>query len=222
MSGIPSYVPKAERARDRVLSDHEVRVLWQAMEAGHGIEKRTGLALCLAFLTLQRRRTIQLACWDQFRDGLWHMPAQNMKSGRPHIIPITPMVGHLLEQLRDLSDGSPWLFPGRRPDQPLTVRSLTKAFSRVAGACGGQNARLHDLRRTAATWAAGGRADRVVVGDLLHHLDGTVTAIYERGEHIEDRRRALERLERRLLRVLGHVGNIVDFPGCTFAQRGSA
>jgi hypothetical protein len=52
--------------------------------------------------------------------------------------------------------------------------------------------RLHDLRRTAATYMARLGVERVVIGKVLNHAEREVTAIYDRHRYDREKRRALD------------------------------
>jgi integrase len=73
-------------------------------------------------------------------------------------------------------EGSPYVFPGRRADRPLTeVRRLWCAVRYAAGL---EDVRLHDLRHTFASVAAGGGGSLLIIGKLLGHRDMKSTQRY--------------------------------------------
>ena len=70
---------------------------------------------------------------------------------------------------------------------------------------------LHDLRRTAATYLARLGIDRVVIGKILNHSDGAVTAIYDRHSYEPQKRRALDLWAEHLSGIVNGTerGNVV-------------
>jgi integrase len=57
---------------------------------------------------------------------------------------------------------------------------------------------LHDLRRTCATNLARIGVDRQTVEKILNHSDGTVTAVCDRFDRLDERRKALDTWAKRL------------------------
>jgi integrase len=62
--------------------------------------------------------------------------------------------------------------------------------------------RLHDLRRTAATYMGKFGVDRVVIGKVLNHAEREVTAFYDRRRYDLEKRRALDLWNERLTAIV--------------------
>jgi len=75
--------PSAERARDRVLSDDELRFVWAAAEKLGGT---FGPLVKLLALTGQRRDEVARMQWDELDldARLWTLPAERTKNNQPH------------------------------------------------------------------------------------------------------------------------------------------
>ena len=77
------------------------------------------------------------------------------------------------------------------------------------------NWRLHDLRRTGATNMARLGISTELIGRVLNHApERTVTGIYDRHSYLDEKRRALDTWERKLLSVIRPTSdNVVFLPG---------
>jgi integrase len=86
-----------EHPRDRVLSNGELKRIWNA--AG---DDAYGTIIRLLILTGQRRSEIAELRWPEvdFAAGAITLPAERTKNRRPHVIPLAPMARALLEKLR--------------------------------------------------------------------------------------------------------------------------
>jgi len=187
------HVHKA-KARERNLSTDEIRVfLKSAFESN--IRRQFKIGLHLILLTMVRKSELLLAKWADVHldDAEWHIPAENSKTGKPHIVYLSKQAVELFRELLVLAGGSELVMPGRG--------SLTKPFAHNAintalkVALKGQDVpafTIHDLRRTASTllhengWASD------VVEKALNHTIGGVRGVYNRAEYGDQRRDMLQ------------------------------
>jgi integrase len=180
--------PGVEHSRDRVLSENEVRALWNALN-----EERPKIAgiFRLALLTAQRRGEIAGMRWDEvdLEGAWWTIPADRSKNGLPHRIPLGPQALAVLGELRDSAPQSDiHVFPGSKQGNPIT--NLQKPLRRLKRRSG-IDFRIHDLRRTAASLMTGMGVSRLVVGKILNHAERGITAVYDRHSYDAEKRRAL-------------------------------
>ena len=101
---------------------HEAMQLEQIPEFYHWLKSESSVsAAALRFLILTVGRTSQVtgALWDEIKvdEKLWSVPANRMKSGKAHDVPLSAEALHLLERLPRIAD-SPYLFPGSKGEQP--------------------------------------------------------------------------------------------------------
>ncbi len=188
-----------ELQRDRVLSNDEIKSLWHALadEPVH-IAGRYQLLL----LTAQRGGEVRHMRWQDIdlADGWWTIPKEFSKNGLSHRVPLTGPVRDILEDLLGEARDDIWVFPS--PAVPGPIRSDTKANRRLR-LRSGVDFRPHDLRRTAASKMAGELGiDRLTLAKILNHLDGTVTAIYDRHSYDAEKRNALDAWAKRLTKIL--------------------
>jgi integrase len=70
--------------------------------------------------------------------------------------------------------------------------------------------RLHDLRRTCATYLARCGVDRIVISKILNHAENEVTAIYDRHRYDREKRAALDSWSERLTGIVtGAETNVI-------------
>ena len=102
-----------ERARTRVLSDDELRIIWPLLgEAG-----TFGALLKVLLLTAQRRDEVANMTWTEIgTDGTWTIPAERYKTKRPNHIPLSTAALGLIEAQPQI-DGYDYVFPSRTKTQ---------------------------------------------------------------------------------------------------------
>ncbi|WP_433966550.1 tyrosine-type recombinase/integrase [Tunturiibacter gelidiferens] len=116
----------------------------------------TRLAIKLMALTFLRTSELIEAPWTEFdfEAARWDIPAERMKSGKRHIVPLARQTLEVLGVLHDLTGHSEWLFPGDRdPKKCMSNNTILKALERMGykGAMTGHGFRglastiLHEL-----------------------------------------------------------------------------
>jgi integrase len=132
-----------EDSRDRVLTDDEIRRVWQA--AGEVPGHIFGPLTKLLILTGARREEIGGLRWSEIEADRIELAGDRTKNGKPHIIPLSQPALDITQGLRK---GSPFVFT-------LTGKAPVTGYSRVKDKLddlsGVTGWRLHDLRRTLAT-----------------------------------------------------------------------
>lgn len=146
-------------------------------------------AKCLEWLILTATRSQEARCatWSEIDldGGIWTIPAERMKAGREHRIPLS---GAALDLLRALPrfDVSDLVFPGQG-GKPLSDMTLTQMMRRM-----NVQAVPHGFRSTFVDWAAERTSYPVELREmaLAHTLSDKTQAAYQRGD-LFNRRRAL-------------------------------
>jgi integrase len=198
--------PARNVSRDRVLSDDELRTIWQATGA---LGWPFGPATRLLILTAARRDEIGEAPWSEFNlDGaLWTLPPARSKNGTEHRAPLAPQTVALLRDLPRI-DGSAFLFPGRnrrdeRGDRPVSGWGMPKQRldAEIARLRAKDNLpplaswTFHDFRRSAASWMVDAGISPTVIDKVLSHRAGISTSdvgrIYMRADMLPQRAAAL-------------------------------
>jgi integrase len=101
---VPSQVIGPKRPREGVLTDEELRAVWNAAER---MGYPSGRLIQLLILTGQRRGEIAGGRWSEvdLPALLWRIPASRMKSGAAHVLPLTSAVARVLETLPRFDEG---------------------------------------------------------------------------------------------------------------------
>ena len=174
---------KVEIPRDRTLTADELTALWIAIEK---LPELPRAYFRVVLLTGARRNEVRGMAWSELDldAGLWRLPAERTKSGRPFELPLSAPV---LETLRTLPRIGPMVFAfdGKRP---MTVHQLVERVRRNAGL---SNVRLHDLRRTLRTGLAELGVSFEVAERVLNHAMPGLQAVYNRHSYAAEKRTAL-------------------------------
>ncbi len=182
--------PGKETARDRVLTDTELKAVWEACE---GLGYPFGPLFRLLVLTGQRRDEVARMAWPSIEDGAWTLPRGITKSDRLHVVPLSGMAAETIEAIPQI-EGCDLLFPSRNgTDRPVSGFGRAKRQLDTTSGVGGW--RLHDLRRTVASGLARIQTPPHVIEAVLNHRSGTISgvaAVYNRYSYLDEKRQALE------------------------------
>src|SRR5687768_8723528 len=80
----------------------------------------------------------------------WTIPARRMKAGTEHRVPLSDRCVEILERRQALSDGGPYVFPGRKPGKPLSNMVFLMALRRMKRV----DLTAHGFRSTFRDWSA--------------------------------------------------------------------
>ncbi len=187
-----------EQARDRVLSEDEIRSVWNSLEPE---PPKIRAIFRLALLTAQRRSEIAGMRWDELDldAGWWTIPAERSKNGLAHRVPLASEAMRILREIKAGANDELLVFRGGHIGLPLT--NLQKPMVRIKEKSGVEF-RMHDLRRTAASLMTGIGIPRLVVSKLLNHVERGITSVYDRHSYDAEKRAALLKWERRLREML--------------------
>lgn len=186
--------------RDRAYTSDELVRIWNAFEVQQE-PMRTYFKFLV--LTCQRRTETLMARWDNIdlQRGTWTIPATDTKNKLEHVLPLSSQAVEILTEIHMLTGRSEYVFESTvKKGGPINWTH--KAVDRVKELAGVADFRLHDLRRTGATYMAELGVERTVLGKVLNHKgiaqDHSVTAIYDRSRYSDEVRRALQRWAFRL------------------------
>ena len=129
-----------------------------------------------------------LATWSEvdLDTRTWTIPGARMKSGRAHSVPLAPRVLEILHRAKELSDGGPYVFPGRAPTKPLWNMVFLILLCRLQR----DHLTVHGFRSTFQDWAAERpNVPRAVCEAVLAHtLRDKAEAAYNRTDLFARRR----------------------------------
>jgi integrase len=203
--------PPAVPARDRVLNDDELAIIWRGCaELGFPF----GPLIKLLILTGQRREEVASVDWRELSrsEQLWTLPAHRAKNKKPHLVPLSAAA---LEILDEVAGGSTWpvngvLFSTTGKTSPSGFSKAKRRLDEYITASGtGPNEsrpwRLHDLRRTVATGLQRLGTRFEVTEAVLNHVSGAragIAGVYQRHDWREEKTRALNDWAKHVLQVI--------------------
>lgn len=159
-------------------------------------EAVAAMALEFAIYTAARSGEVRDATWAEIdlAAKVWTVPANRMKAGREHRVPLSARAVEILEKARDLSSGEHGtvVFPGIKSGSSLS----DAAFDRLLKRMGFKSGELtpHGFRSSFRDWA--GEAStfpRELAEAALAHVVGDATErAYRRGDALEKRRKMMD------------------------------
>jgi integrase len=153
-------------------------------------------ALQFAILTATRTSETIGARWEEIDldAGIWTVPADRIKMGKEHRIPLSVPALALLKARRreqnegDLPDGG-YVFPGGKPKLPLSNMAMLELLRRM----GRDDLTVHGFRSSFKDWASERTNFPAEVSEmaLAHAIDNKTEKAYRRGDLFEKRRRLM-------------------------------
>jgi integrase len=156
-----------------------------------GREAVAALALEFCILNASRSGEVLGARWGEFdlQAKIWTVPAERMKAGRQHRVPLTAQALVILEKVK-LIRTSEYVFPGQRRGRPLSVMALEMVMRRMKV----EDATVHGFRSSFRDWAGEESSfPRELAEAALAHTVGDATErAYRRGDALDKRRELME------------------------------
>jgi integrase len=149
-------------------------------------------ALRFAILTAARTGEVIGAKWPEIdlRARVWTVPAERMKAGREHRVPLSESAVALLE---NIGPGEGFVFPGGSKGKSLSNMAMLATLRRM----GRDDLTAHGFRSAFRDWAAEKTSFSSDLAEIaLAHGKGKLTEAYQRGDLLEKRRRLMEAWER--------------------------
>jgi integrase len=217
-----------EGERERALTFAELATFWRVIAAHEGLSWQVRGCLQLLVLTGQRIGETLAARWGDvdLKAGTWSMPAENTKSGRAHLVHLSPLALELLESIRG-RDGREGARKAQEPlfcadevdDQPVERRSVTRALDRlqtppaknVPAELPIERFTPHDLRRTFRSRLSDLGIAPHVAEKLIAHRLGGVLQIYDRAEYLTERAAAMAAWDAKLRALFADSTGRVTF-----------
>lgn len=156
-------------------------------------QRTSNSARAVEFLILCGSRTqeIRLATWDEINldEKTWTIPAERMKGGIEHIVPLGK---HCLDLLGNLSKikGEKFIFPSTRSKKPLADMTLLKLSKSIAKDIYNGPITNHGFRTTFRTWVAEQTNFTSEAAEfcIAHKLKDKTEAAYQRSNLLDKRR----------------------------------
>jgi len=169
---------------------HHKAMTWQDVPAFYAdLKARDAMAakaLRVTCLTGSRSNEVLGMRWEEidFEARLWTCPAERMKTGEEHRVPLTDEMLAIIEPLKAMK--SDFVFEGQKRNKPLSNMSMLMLLRRM----GVEGVTVHGFRSTFRDWASDiANAPREVAEmSLSHRVGSEVERAYARSDLLEKRR----------------------------------
>ena len=216
--------PLGERARDRILSDQEIRLVWKACET----MGTYGALVRILLLTLQREAKVATMRRDDVKDGVWTIRTEAREKGNAGALKLPKVARDIIEAQPEI-DGNPFVFPGslqgrrlksgKKPTEPPAFNSFSEQKKELDAKLPSNMPpwTLHDLRRTARSLFSHAGVNRDIAERVLGHVIPGVEGVYDRYQYFDEKADALEKLATLLHGIINPPDktNVVELPART-------
>jgi integrase len=165
-----------EQKRDRFILQDELGKFMDALKMELNKDMRDLFTICL--FTGARKSNVLSMRWEDIDFNLneWRIP--DTKNGDPLRVPLIGLALEILNHRIHLKETSPWVFPAK--SKSGHIKNPKKAWIRILKQAGLTNLRIHDLRRTCASYQAINGSSLTIIGKSLGHKSPQSTAVYAR------------------------------------------
>jgi integrase len=164
----------------------ELPQFWPVLNLLQGLGAR---ALEFTILTACRTSEVLNAKWQEIDEPsqIWTIPAERMKAGKEHRVPLSNATLSLLNALKNQQRGD-LIFPGQKRNHSLSNMTMLKVLQRLEHAY-----TPHGFRSTFRTWISEktNHVHEVAEAALAHTIGDKVVAAYQRGDLFEKRRQLM-------------------------------
>lgn len=195
-----------ERSRDRVLSDDELKTVW---ESALSLSEPSRQLVQILILTGQRRDEVRCMRWSEIDldKAVWIIPSERTKSRRAHMVPLSePAVKILSAVCRYENCDFVFTTGGVKPyaGQSKLAQRLIRRSVVV------DHFILHDLRRTVRTGLSRLGIRGEIRQRVSNHARGSLEAVYEIYDFLDEKRAALDIWASHVIRVTEHAEDRVS------------
>ena len=186
--------PPISKPRTRVLSDDEIRALWQALDDKPEVARV--IRLCL--ITGQRIGEVAGITEDELdlSRKVWNIPGTRTKNGHPHSVPLSQLALDIINQA-----------PSRLSAGNISCAIYYNQFGLA------RRWTAHDIRRTVLTKMAELGIAPIVLGHVANHRTttkaGITLGVYVQHAYEREKRAALELWASRLQGIIDGGANVV-------------
>jgi integrase len=174
---------RSDRARERILTDDELRRIWAA---NYGV---FGSFVRFLLLTAARRNEVAQMSWAEIEGADWTLPAARNKTGVDLIRPLSHHAQAILKALPK-AEGFVWSTNGGT----APIGGFSQFKQRFDAASGTKGWTLHDLRRSARSLMSRAGVPTDHAERCLGHVIGGVRGVYDRHEYHTEKQQAFEAL----------------------------
>ena len=149
----------------------------------------TKMAFEFLVLTAARSGEVRGAQWSEvdLDAAVWTIPAERMKAGRSHRVPLSGQAVEVLRKVRRYGDGAEWIFPSAR-GRMLMGHVLSGLMGQLK-----IPAVAHGFRSSFRDWCGEtGQPRELAEAALAHAIANAVEAAYARSDLFDRRRRLMD------------------------------
>jgi integrase len=154
----------------------------------------TRCALQLAPLVFVRPGELRQAEWSEFNleTAEWRIPAEKMKAGAVHIVPLSRQAIDILREIHPLTGHGRYVFPSPRTDsRPMSSNAILSALRRMGYAKDEMSG--HGFRSMASTLLNEQGWNRDAIERQLAHAErNSVRAAYNYAEFMPERKKMMQ------------------------------
>lgn len=165
--------PPASAKRDRILYEDEIKALWKATHSGYFAPF---YRLCL--LTGQRRMEVAGISSQEIQGDLWTIYGSRTKTKVASVVPLSDLAKREIKKAKFINYG---------------LAGFSKSKKDIDKASGVSDWRIHDLRRTCATYLAMLSTPEHIISRILNHRVSGVRGIYNQYLYLPEKRQALQK-----------------------------
>jgi integrase len=162
-------------------------------------------ALEFAVLAAARAKEVRFAAWQELdlAEKVWTVPAERMKEGVLHRVPLAGRPIEILEQMQVVRQGE-LVFPGSKHGRPIGHSAMLRVLQEVIGRDG---LTQHGFRSTFRDWAAECTSFPREVAEqaLAHTVSNKAEAAYRRSDLLEKRRQLMAAWDRHCAEITAEV-----------------
>lgn len=154
----------------------------------------TRAALALAPMVLARPTELRHAEWQEIEldTKLWTIPAEKMKAGREHLIPLSDQVVSILREIQPLTGSGRYVFAGAyNAERPMSGNTVNKAL-RALGYDTKTEITGHGFRHMASTLLNEQGYNPDAIEAQLAHRDHSVRGVYNKAKYLPERIRMMQ------------------------------
>ena len=189
--------PTKELSRDRILSEEEISLFWQA---SNSLQDKTGAIspygryFQFLLLSAQRRSEVAEMRYEEIDDDTWEIPSKRTKNEKSHTVPLTPLMKKIIGSEQQ-NIGYVFSVNGKNPINNIgRAAEKLRNFMNENSSQDIPNWTPHDLRRTAASEMAKAGIYVEVIEKVQNRSGGKlsgVAGIYNRYDYAKEKREAL-------------------------------
>ena len=181
------YLKKKVQHRKSISYNDVSDFIETVSKSSAGLSTKLGLEFLI--LTATRSGEVRNARWNEIKGSLWIIPEERMKAGIEHRVPLSNRCMEILDEAKNINQGSGYIFEGTKPEKPLSENTFNKLMKEL-----GLEVHAHGFRTSFRTWTQEKThyPNEVAEAALAHSLKDSTEAAYARSDLLEKRTEMME------------------------------